>query len=360
MGGVYKFNRKMTIGMAAVGAGSNTRFDQSVPECEDNDPNTVGSAFFNYNCNGSSTVGINLIQMQMLPTIAYKINKRHSVGASLAIGVQTFRAYGLQSFGAPGSPLNFTSDQEHLTNNGNDWSYGLGLRFGWLGHFFNRHLSVGLNYASRVHMTKFEKYAGLFAEQGSFDIPEHYALGLAVRPTDNLTLAFDIQQYRFSSVRSIGNPGPDQNDPSGFFPTDFGCGSDSNGDNTCQLGRDKGLGFGWSDMLVYKGGIQYEFNPKWTVRAGFNYGKAPIPSDQRLFAMLAPAVVEKHGTLGFTYRKSKNVEISMNYMLAFKNTLKGKTVFYPEGVNNLDELEKPNAAMSMYQHTFGLTFSYLL
>ena len=39
-----------------------------------------------------------LMQMQMLPSVAYKINKQHTVGGSLAIGVQSFRAYGLQAF----------------------------------------------------------------------------------------------------------------------------------------------------------------------------------------------------------------------------------------------------------------------
>ena len=362
MGGVYKFNRRMTIGMAAMGAGSNTRFNQSVPECEDGDPNTVGSTFFNYNCNGSSTVGVNLIQMQMLPTIAYRLSKQHSIGASLAIGIQTFRAYGLESFGAPGSPLNFSADREHLTNNGNDWSYGLGFRLGWLSHFFDRRLSVGLNYASRVYMTKFDKYSGLFAEQGGFDIPEHFALGLAVRPTKKLTFLFDIQKIRYSAIRSIGNPGPDAQDPSNFFSTDFGCTTTTANPagNTCALGTDKGLGFGWQDQVVYKAGIQYEYNPAWTFRVGYNYGKAPIPENQRLFALLAPAVVEKHATAGITYKMSKTIEWSMSYVYAFKNTLKGRTGFYPQGISSFDQLDKPNAAMSMYQHSLGITFSYLL
>ena len=361
LGGAYKFNRRMTIGMAAIGAGANTRFDQTVPECEDNDPNTVGSAFFNYNCNGSNTVGVNLIQMQMLPTVAYRLTKQHSIGASLAIGIQTFRAYGLQSFGAPGSPLNFSSDRENLTNRGNDWSYGLGVRLGWLSHFFDRKLSIGLNWASRVYMTRFEKYSGLFAEGGDFDIPEHYAIGIVLRPVSRLVLAFDVQKIRYGSVRSIANPGPDQRDPSNFFPTGFGCedGAPPIDQQSCALGRDKGMGFGWQDQMVYKAGIQYT-QGKWTGRLGFNYGKTPVPEDQILFNLLAPAVVEKHITVGLGYRASKSIEWNMSYGLGMKNTVKGKTVFYPDGVNNFDELDEPNAAASMYIHTLGLTFAYLM
>ena len=362
MGGVYKFNRKLTIGMAAIGNGANTRYNQSVPECEDGDPNTVGSAFFNYNCNGSATVGVNLIQMQMLPTVAYRINKQHSVGASLAIAIQTFRAYGLQSFGAPGSPLNFTSDRENLTNRGNDYSYGAGFRLGWLGHFFDRKLSIGLNYASRVYMSKFKKYSGLFAEQGDFDIPEHYAVGIAVRPVEKLTLAVDVQHIRYSTIRSVANPGPDQKDPSNFFPTGFGCedGGPPLDQQSCALGRDKGMGFGWKDQVVVKVGGQYEYNDKWTFRGGYNYGTAQIPEDQILFSLLAPAVTQHHITVGLGYRQSRNIEWNLSYGLALKNTLRGKTVFYPQGVNNFDELDQPNAAASMYIHAIGFSFSYLM
>ncbi|MFC1772569.1 OmpP1/FadL family transporter [Pseudomonadota bacterium] len=362
MGGAYKFNRRMTIGMAAVGAGSNTRFDQSLAVCEDGDPNTTGSRFYNYECNSGPTAGVNLLQMQMLPSIAYKLTKNHSVGASLALAVSSFRAYGLQSMGAPGSPLNFTSDRDNLSNRGNDFAYGAGVRFGWLSNFFDNRVSVGANYASRVYMTKFDKYRGLFAEQGSFDIPEHFALGLSLRPIESLTLAFDVQRYMFSDVRSVGNPGPDPANPSSFFPEDFGCTNPGTepADNTCALGKDDGMGFGWQNQFVYKAGVQFEYNPKWTLRAGYNYGKAPIPEDQIAFNLLAPATVEHHATAGFSYRQSPNIEWSMSYMIAFKNTIKGKTSFYPEGINNIDDLDKPNAATSMYQHSLGLTFSYLM
>ncbi|WP_297527151.1 OmpP1/FadL family transporter [Thiohalobacter sp.] len=361
MGGAYKFNRKISVGMAAIGAGSNTRFDQSLPECFDGDPNTNGSRFYNFSCNGGPTAGVNLLQMQMLPTVAYRLKKTQFIGFSLAIGVQSFRAYGLESMGAPGSPLNFTSDREHLSNNGNDWSYGAGFRVGWLGKFFKKRLSVGVNYASRVYMSKFDKYRGLFAEQGDFDIPAHYAIGFAVKPRKDLTLLLDIQRIEFSSIASVGNPGPDPANPSDFFPP--GCVASNPPDpalNSCALGRDDGMGFGWKDQTVYKLGIQYEYNPKLTLRAGYNYGKAPIPEDQIAFNLLAPATVEHHLTAGFSYRPSPSIEWSMNYMVAFKNTIRGKTPFYPAGISQLSDLDFPNAATSMYQHSLGLTFSYKL
>jgi len=339
MGGAYKFNRNLSIGMAAVGAGLGTRYDQSQAVCDDGNPATNGNNFFNFNCNASDTVGVMLMQMQMLPSVAYKINKQHALGASLAIGVQTFRAYGLQAF----DTLGFSDTNGNLSNRGNDWSYGAGFRLGGLHKFFKNRLNFGWNYASRVYMTNFEKYSNLFAEHGDFDIPEHYALGLAYKFTDKLTVAADVQQINFSDVKSVGNPGPNPADPNNFFPPGFDV-----------LGKNNGLGFGWNDQTVYKLGFNYDVDDTWSVRAGVNYGETPIPKSQVLFNMLAPATVEKHITLGASYRPSTSIEWSVNYMHAFENVIKGPTAFGPTGSPVVGE----NAAISMKQNALGVSFAF--
>jgi long-chain fatty acid transport protein len=66
MGGAYKFNRDITVGMAVVGAGLGTRYRQEVPgipTCVNGDTSGgVGSTFFNFNCNAdSTTVGVSLM-----------------------------------------------------------------------------------------------------------------------------------------------------------------------------------------------------------------------------------------------------------------------------------------------------------
>ncbi len=343
MGGAYRFNRKITVGMAAVGAGLGTRYDQSQAVCNDGNPFTNGNNFFNFNCHGSNTVGVMLMQMQMLPSIAYKINKDNALGASLAIGVQTFRAYGLQAFGAPPDGLGFSASNGHLTNMGNDWSYGGGIRIGGLHKFFDEKLSFGWNYSSRMYMSKFRKYSNLFAQGGSFDIPQNYAVGLAYKFTPKLTVAGDIEEIDFHQIKSVGNPGPNPANPNQFFPPGYSV-----------LGLENGMGFGWNNQTVYKLGYNYDVDDKWSVRSGVNYGKSPIPSSQVLFNTLAPATVEWHLTLGGSYRPSSNIEWSANYMHAFKNTIKGPTAFGPSGAPVVGD----NAAISMYQNSLGVSFAY--
>jgi long-chain fatty acid transport protein len=74
-----------------------------------------------------------------------------------------------------------------------------------------------------------------------------------------------------------------------------------------------------------------------------------------LFNFLAPAVNEHHATLGISYRPSKNMEWSMNYMHAFKNTVKGPTALGPTAglpVNG------ENASIDMYINSIGVSFGY--
>ena len=87
------------------------------------------------------------------------------------------------------------------------------------------------------------------------------------------------------------------------------------------LGGSKGIGFGWRDMTVYKFGAQWAMRPDLTLRAGYSYGKQPVPSDGVLFNVIAPAVIEHHFTLGLTKELNKRTEISLAAMYAPKSDL---------------------------------------
>lgn len=354
MGGIFRFNRKLTMGMAVVGAGLGTRYNQEVPgapTCHDGDTSGgPNSYFFNFQCLGSTTVGVMLMQMQMLPSVAYKVTKTQTVGASLAIAVQTFRAYGLQAFSDP--QLGFAAvGAQNLTNKGNAWSYGGGIRLGWLGKFFDQKLRLGANWSSRVYMSKFYKYRDLFAEGGDFDIPTNYALGMSIAATPKINVAFDVERVAWSSIKSVGNPGPLASNPQQYLsPSCYP--SVGVVDPECLLGGDRGLGFGWEDRTIYKLGVDYKYDDKLTLRTGLNYSKTPIPNDQVLFNLLAPATVEKHFTLGASYAVSDNLDISASWVHAFKETIKGPTIF------NGGIVQGSNASAAMYQDAVGASIGY--
>ena len=353
MGGTYDWNDKITVGFAMIGAGLQTEYNQSVnsESCRRVNSGQVPgytqcpATFFNVlNSNAGPEVGVELIQMQILPSIAYKINDKHSIGATFVIGASFFRAEGLQDF----EQLGFTQQKGNFTSGSWDSSYGAGIRFGWLGKFAkDDKLRLGVNYSSRVYMQKLDAYKNLFAEQGGFDIPESYAAGIAYDFTPAITATFDIQRINWSDVKSIGNPGPDAADVNNIFPL---CppGTDV---TPCLLGGDKGLGFGWRDQTVYKVGADWAVNEKWNVRAGWNYARTPIPDDQVLFNMLAPATPEHHLTLGVGYEINETFVVDGSFVYAFSNKITGPTTFPPG--NTVGAPGSTNASLDMVQLSIG-------
>jgi long-chain fatty acid transport protein len=357
-GAVYQFNRKISMGMTAIGNGANTRYRE--------DQNFFSLTGIPPGQTSWGTLGVNLLQMQMLFPVSYKINRQHTVGVAPVFAVQSFRAYGLGNFGGI---FNFSSDIDHLTNQGNAFSYGGGVRFGWLGKFFDKRLNLGANYSSRVYMTEFDEYRGLFAEQGDFDIPPNYAVGFSFKVTPKLSIAADVQWIMFSEIASVGNrhTTTSLNDlcsrPIGVDPSQCttpardpnqGCIGPEPAGNA--LGEDNGWGFGWGDATAYKIGLEYEYNDQWTFRAGYNYGESVIPDDQLLFNMLAPALVEDHYTVGLSYRPAKKLEFSGSFMYAAQNS---QTCEVNDGCRTLVTQREGNfVAAEMEIFSLGASFAY--
>ena len=290
-----------------------------------------------FNCANATPVdckdklGVSLMVMNINPTIAMKIDEHNSVGATLVLGLQIFKAYGLDKF------TQFTSTQtsEGLTDNGTDVAYGAGIRLGWLGNFVENKLTLGASYTSQTYMSKFDDYSNLFAEQGQMNTPGNIGVGIAYQILDELQVALDINYVMYEDVAAVSNPGPDSRGDF-LFPVDR---------ETNALGKDEGLGFGWSNQTVFKLGISYLFDPTWTLRAGWNYGKSPIDSENDiLFSTVAPAITENHLTLGATYQMNKTMELSFSYVHAFEFEQFGPTYINYEG------------GYTMSQDSFGASF----
>jgi long-chain fatty acid transport protein len=236
--------------------------------------------------------------------VAYKLAPQHSIGVSLLLGYQQFKAYGLQAFdNAPGFPP-FTSAPGSVTNNGYSRSNGIGLRLGYLGRLSDK-LTVGAAWAPKMNMSRFDGYKGLFAEQGDFDIPSHYSVGLAFMPTPSVTVALDYQRINYSDVASVSNPS--------MVPQ--------------PLGADGGPGFGWDDINVVKLGVQWQATDRWTLRAGYDHGGNPISGKDVTFNILAPGVMTSHYTAGFSWAMDATNDISGSFMMAPRQSVSGSSLF---------------------------------
>jgi len=275
---------------------------------------------------GAGETGVDLAQMFLAPTYSYKVDARHAFGFSAILAYQRFQAKGLLGF----SPM--SSDPTKLTNKDHSNSYGAGVKVGYLGELTDQ-FSLGLSYQSRIHMTAFDEYAGLFAETGGFDIPQTFTGGIGLKPVDKLTVALDVQWINYEGVKSVGND---------FLPN-LGL---------ARLGAVDGAGFGWHDMTIYKGGLQYAANEDWTLRTGYSYGKQPIGENELLINILAPGVMEHHISAGLTRNFSNGRAINLAIVRAIPKSITGP--------NNLEAPNRQSIELKMdqwevdFSYTFGV------
>ena len=314
----------LSLGISVYGnGGMNTTYPQGTFNC--------GGPAANMLC-GGGPLGVDLVQLMIAPTVAYKLNAQHSVGVSLLVGYQRFKATGLQAFdNAPGFPP-FTGAPGSVTNNGTDSSTGVGLRVGYQGRLSDM-ITVGAAYAPKMNMSSFDKYKGLFAGGGDFDIPSHFNIGVAFTPTPALTVAVDVGRINYSDVASVSNPTA----------------------SPAPLGAPNGPGFGWKDIDVFKIGMAWRMSDALTLRAGYNKGDNPITAPDVTFNILAPGVVKDHYTAGFTYALDKDSEVSGALMVASRQNVTGSSLF--NAPNVLGPGAGGNETIGMKQTSFGLAWA---
>jgi len=291
---------------------------------------------FNGGTNGRT--GIDLAQAFLGFTYARDLDAKNTIGITPTLVAQRFKATGLQGFGS------ISADSTKLTDNGYDYSYGYGLRVGWLGEI-NDKLSLGAMAQSKMYMQKFDKYAGLFANKGEFDIPPTVSLGGSYKVDDKLTIAVDGQRIFYGSVDSISNS---HNINVGAFHTGAGG---TVGPNS--LGNSQGIGFGWQDMNIGKVGAQYQYSDDLTLRAGVSHNTAAFSTVETLFNILAPAVVNTHLSVGGTYDIAPNLSFTMAYTHAFNADIKGVNVNHIFGKGSSEPI-----GLEMKQHDIEVGMSY--
>jgi long-chain fatty acid transport protein len=335
-------NPRLALGVSVYGnGGMNTDYPgDQIPSGTACGPGTPPAGFnpapgpYNLLC-GNGRLGVDLSQLVIAPTVSYKLSEGQAIGIAPLFGYQRFKAEGLQAFAG------FSNSPSNVTNQGYDTATGWGARIGWLGRFTDA-ISVGAAYSTKVSMSKFEKYKGLFAEEGGFDMPENYNVGVAFKITPALSVAADYQRINYNGVKSVGNPSSNL----------LNC---AGGDTSACLGGSNGAGFGWQNVNAWKLGVEYRTSDRMMLRGGYNHSDNPIQSKDVTINILAPGVVQDHATLGLTYYTGSKGELTVAYMHAFKNSVTGSSFFNnftPPGATAGSE------TIQMYENSFGIAYAW--
>ena len=281
-----------------------------------------GSGLF---CGGPA--GVNLEQMFVTVGYARKMGDL-SIGVAPIIAMQKFRAAGLGAFGMMG----FSTDPTKLTNNGDDYSFGAGVRVG-LQYNLQPGLRLGLTGQTPIWSTKLDKYAGLFADGGSFDIPGSVSAGLAWDVTKDLTLMADWRHIFYSGVPAIAN--------SSLNPALFGAKG--------------GPGFGWSDVDAFSLAAAYKATADLTLRLGYSHNTNPVHSRDVLLNILAPGVVTDRFSAGASYKVTPSSGIDLAFGYVPRSNVSGAT---PVLVTPLGAMPSQNVRLSMEQWEASVGYTY--
>lgn len=282
----FAYNRTLANGavlnFAMYGnGGMNTTYRTGLPGC--------GSVY----CGGQA--GVDLMQLFVSATYAQKMGAL-SFGISPTLAVQRFEATGLGAFAG------ISVDPANLTDNGYDLSYGFGLRAG-IEVELSPTFRVGLAGQTKMRMSEFSSYAGLFENGGDFDIPASVTAGIAWQAQPDLTVMADYKRIFYSGVAAVGNA------------------------NTAgPLGAPGGAGFGWDDVDVFKIGVEWQKNDRMTWRAGYAYSTNPIGPEDVTLNIIAPGIVEHHLSVGGTYRLNERDAIDFSVGYVPSNTVTGSEV----------------------------------
>lgn len=268
-------------------------------------------------CGGAA--GVNLSQAFIAPGYARSFGKV-TFGVTPLLVMQLFEAKGLGAFAG------FSSDPTNLTGPGVDTSFGFGAKFGFEAELSDN-MRLGGSYQTRVKMSPFETYAGLFADQGDFDVPKNFQVGFAA-DAGKMTIMADYKRIYYSSIGSVGGTA----------------------NVALPFGFAGGPGFGWDDVDVYKFGMEYRTSGDFTWRLGYARNSAAITPGELTLNILAPATVKSHITGGFSYKVSDKSYIEVAGMYAPNVAISGAEPAAFGNPNHINTIE-----MKQYSFTVSWT-----
>lgn len=241
--------------------------------------------------------GQNLMGLIIAPTISYKATDKLALGASLLIGYESLETRG------PG--------QGGLPKNDKDSAFGLGLRVG-IAADITPTTTLGFSGQTKVDMKEMDTHCGFMfapvaADDCSLDLPAMVGVGISSQLTNKVKVVGDIQRVYWGGVPIFNKM------------------------------------FGWEDQTIYKLGMEYQVSDGLALRAGYNHGASQIPVSKTQNAVLAPAVVEDHISIGFS-KKINRGSISAYY---------ARTLEREQKQDNAPGLP----AVKMDQNALGISYS---
>ena len=238
---------------------------------------------------------IELSAIYIQPTIGYQLDPSTSIGfgPTLVLGsVKYNRNLSTSMTDANGDRSNVEIKADNVTA----WGYNVGL----LHKLADNKTSLGISYRSKITVEARDEDADFdnvptalestFAD-GEFDadlpLPAELTLGIAYKYSDRLILAFDFNRTFWGTYDEL--------------KIEFDNGITSENPRN------------YEDSNIYRFGMQYRYDDRWTLRGGVYYDESPVKDGY--FTPETPRNDAIGYTTGVTYHYSKNLEIDVALLI---------------------------------------------
>lgn len=248
----------------------------------------------------ASTNGL-IATVNINPTVAWRVLPQLSLG----FGVDILYSLNQMAKMVDQSALGFRDAKLSFRGDG----VGVGGNFGIL-LFPNGEISLAFAYRSRIRLRQRGSVAleaiapplqppfggGVFRTNASIvmEFPHTFNWGLAWRPTSKMTLALDVEWFRWSVLKQqVLNL---KNEIPAVHFTDIP------------------LIFDWQDCVLLKVGVDYKISERFSLRGGYTYLPTVVPD--RTLNPGNPDSDQHYLAMGFGYRTGKWV-IDVSYVIGF-------------------------------------------
>ena len=319
--GISFLKDKFAVSFGVSGIMSNVKFQNELYNWQAQTDNPLGTPFYlylTYQAEDNVSIGLAVytpfgsssvwnkwagsqivrdISMKVIyiqPSIAYKFSDMFSASASFIM------AYG---------NISYSKDiNRYLTGDNGEKTYA-DLSSGWVGaagYAFSLafkptdKVSMGLNYRSKIILdakegvANFENVPAILSNQltttafsAQLPMPAELGVGISVKPTDKLLLAFDYNYTYWSVYKQLKI-------------------SFANGLPDSVSDKD------WKNSNTFRLGAEYKLNDKMAVRAGYYFDQSPLPETR--FSPETPSIDSDNFTVGFGYQMNK---LSLDFSILY-------------------------------------------
>jgi long-chain fatty acid transport protein len=266
--------------------------------------------------------------LQIVPTISYALSDKLSIGFAPTLTMGRLAI----------DPLFLTAPDDANGDGFATYPPGRGTRYHWgagfqVGVYYITdscwHLGLSVKSPQWFETFRFHTENELGLPQVAnvdFDFPMIVSLGTAYTGIENWLLALDVRYFDYKNTDGFRTSGFDG------------------------VGRVTGLG--WSNLFSVHTGVQYRASDALYLRMGYLYQQNPVSDAEVLFNVPSPLILQHIVSVGASYELTRNLIVSLVYLHAFENEVRGPLQFPGTG-----PLPGTSVASAVSADAIGLGFT---